>query len=642
MSGRALVAYSASSTHVQTTYDYLVSFGKYSGFSTSYVHVTHGACVEFDFNEFDIIFHNYCSRLCFSGYVSDSYRERLRAFQGPKILAVQDEYDRTDTLKAAIKDLGFDIVLTCVPQDSLEYVYPKAEFPGVTFITVFTGYVSDDFEIGRPPPPSLSDRPLLIGYRGRDIGGRYGRLGFDKFEIGRRMKEICDARGIATDIAMDEASRIYGVDWFHYLGRCRAMLGSESGSNVFDFDGAIEARFKAMTAANGGVPPSYAEFLPFVEALDGQIDMGQISPRVFECALMRTPMVLYRGRYSDAIRPDEHYIALDRDFSNVDEVLARLEDIPGLEAMAERAYAHLVASGAFNYRTFFGMVGDVARERLRGERLGVGTRSPAVPVDGLDSFVMNDWSVSERPSRCPDGVDRFAARIAIPEIRLLEAEDARLTREFDRFRATSVQALERRLEAGRHAYAHLAANGDAVDEMKLLPSGEMAEFLAKIDCEDASWRQEWDDILSRIATVQSQPITELPIAINTALVAIRERYKAMSARFMDFQATCQVENQRLQDAFVVFRKALPSSLLRMMTSGRISPAFMVFMLRYVAKGTLGICVAPARRIAHISARSLAGNARFQSMKIRVAVGFPRLIGPGRRVMGLFRSFVRGF
>lgn len=425
---RALVAYSMSSTFVQTTLDYLTAFKQFSGFEVDYVHVTHHAAMGFDFESYDIVFHNYCARLCFEGYVSDSYRERLRNFSGVKVLAVQDEYDHTDALKAAIKDLGFGIVLTCVPQDSLEYVYSRAEFPDVEFITVFTGYVPDDFASDLPSPKPLAERPIFIGYRGRDIGGRYGRLGFDKFEIGRRMKELCDARGIETDIAMDEASRIYGTAWFDFVGDCRAMLGSESGSNVFDFDGCIDARFKEMTAANGGVPPSYADFLPTVAGRDGEIEMGQISPRVFECAMMRTPMVLFKGRYSDAIVPDEHYIVLEKDFSNLDEVLARLQDLPALEAMTQRAFDHLVGSGRFTYRTFYAGIA-AAIERKLAERQRMRAESTA-PLPGRAPGVDEAGSVLEPATPHPLGAKSFKIRHDVAESALYRREFDRLIAEF--------------------------------------------------------------------------------------------------------------------------------------------------------------------------------------------------------------------
>ncbi len=365
MSRKLLVGYSMTSTHVQTTLDYLRALKSDLGYDTTYIHATHDAKIDFDLAAagYDIVFNNYCTRFCFDGYVSQSYRDALRRFPGLKVMAVQDEYDHTNRLKAAIKDCGFHIVLTCVPQDSLEYVYPRAEFPDVEFITVFTGYVPDGFAQSLPPAKPLADRKIVLGYRGRDIGPRYGRLGFEKYEIGRRMKEICDAQGVVNDIAMDEASRIYGTAWFDFVGDCRGMLGSESGSNVFDFDGSIAVALEQMKKSLGRLP-THSEFKSIVGKRDTEIDMGQISPRVFECAVMRTPMVLFRGRYSDAIEPDAHYIPLELDFSNADEVLRRLEDLPALEAMSRRAYEHLVESGNFGYKTNFGRLKTRFEDRL--------------------------------------------------------------------------------------------------------------------------------------------------------------------------------------------------------------------------------------------------------------------------------------
>src|SRR6185437_11230334 len=95
------------------------------GYEVHYIHVTHNANIAADFESYDVVFQNYCARLCFEDYVSQSYLKKLREFRGLKVLAVQDEYDHTDILKAKIKEFGFDIVLTCVPQNYLEYVYPR-------------------------------------------------------------------------------------------------------------------------------------------------------------------------------------------------------------------------------------------------------------------------------------------------------------------------------------------------------------------------------------------------------------------------------------------------------------------------------------------------------------------------------------
>ena len=368
---RVLVAYTASGTYVATTHDYLTSLARYMDADVRFVHATHDAILDFDLSGFDAVFHSYCARLCIPGYISPSYARQLQAFGGLKIAAVQDEYEQTHHLKQAIRDLGFDIVLTCAPPATAAKVYPKAEFPNVEFVQVLTGYVPDDL-IDSPYALPLRERPIVLGYRGRNLDARYGSLGFDKGEIGRRMKAACLARGVPCDIEWTEEGRLYGEAWPVFLGSCRATLGTESGSNLFDLDGGVERRFREMSARLGR-PPTHGEFFPSVRHLEDGVDMGQVSPRIFEAAALRTPMVLLRGRYSGVVRPDEHYIPLDKDYSNVDEVMEKLQDFALLETMAARAHRDLIASGAYSYRVF----GRTIEELIETRRPSRGAPAPA-------------------------------------------------------------------------------------------------------------------------------------------------------------------------------------------------------------------------------------------------------------------------
>ena len=141
----------------------------------------------------------------------------------------------------------------------------------------------------------LDERKTWVAYRGRDIGARYGRLGFEKYEIGRRMIEICAAQGIPYDIAMDDSSRIYGDAWYNFLGSSRTVLGSESGSNAFDFDGHLDDEINAYAATHRRAP-TYHELKHVLDPLEAPFNVGQISSRIFESAAMKTPMILFRGR----------------------------------------------------------------------------------------------------------------------------------------------------------------------------------------------------------------------------------------------------------------------------------------------------------------------------------------------------------
>jgi len=359
---RILVAYSMPWTFVSTTLDYLLALKNFTDYEVKYVHVTFGARMDFDINEYDVIFQNYCARLCFDDHVSDDYQKALMDFRGLKIIAVQDDYDQTEKLRSAIRRLGFHVLLTCIQKEFWPLIYPKSDLPGLTIVQGLTGYVPERIAKRRLPVVPLAERKTWVAYRGRDIGARYGRLGFEKFEIGRRMIEICAARGVPYDIAMDDASRIYGDAWFEFLGSSRTVLGSESGSNVFDFDGSLEEELRAFTAAHGR-RPTYQEFKHILDPMEAPFNVGQISPRIFESATMMTPMILFRGSYSNAIEADIHYIPLEKDFSNADAVLSRLNDLEYLQGFADRAYERLVRSGDFGYRSLARLLQDAIEQQ---------------------------------------------------------------------------------------------------------------------------------------------------------------------------------------------------------------------------------------------------------------------------------------
>jgi hypothetical protein len=360
---KILVAYSASSTYTSTVLHYLQALKKFTDFEVDYLHVTHDAIIDVDLNDYDVVFHNYCARLCFPDYISKSYEQALLLFRGLKVVAVQDDYDSTALLQQAIRRLGFHVLITCIQSEYWPIVYPESELPGVKIVQGLTGYIPDELLDQNTFAKPMEKREIFVGYRGRDIGARYGQLGYDKYRIGEVMIKFCEERGIPFDIAMDEESRLYGDAWFQFIGNTRAMLGSESGSNVFDFDGEVR-EFIADYERSVKRKASYLDVRQYLEPREEYFSVGQISPRVFECALLYTPMILFRGSYSDAISADAHYIALEKDFSNIDDVLRAVENVDYLKSLADQTYKHLVASGRYSYRAFGSFLAGVINEEF--------------------------------------------------------------------------------------------------------------------------------------------------------------------------------------------------------------------------------------------------------------------------------------
>lgn len=504
---RVLVAYSMTSTYVQTTRDYLEAFRKWPDCTVDFVHVTHGAKIGFDLDEYDVIVNSYCARLCFKDYVSDDYIGKLRKFGGVKILSVQDEYDHTNELKKAIRSIRFDLVLTCVPQDSVERVYPASEFPGVTFKTVLTGYVPTS--LGGTPDQirPLCERPIVVGYRGRDIGPRYGQLAYDKFRIGPSVRAYCQEHGVPHDIDVTEASRIYGPAWMEFIASCRTMLGTESGSNVFDFDGSLQREYEKRTVELGR-QPTYEEFLPVVASREGLVQMGQVSPRVFECAVQRTAMILFEGRYSDAIRPGEHYIALKKDLSNLAEVIEIAGNTDLLEAMVERAHTHLIASGSFSYERFARDLEAEARQVLARKKW----RARRGTMLGARPNVLAETPTKE-PLSATEYERSFRSRTAAAELlgrRTFKLEMTVQCRAM-RMRLDAILKLLARFDvadgeidgAGRRLLADLTELGAKIDACSLDPSPAEAEHVGA-GCPWQTLRDRQVDVFQRLQDLKVQ------------------------------------------------------------------------------------------------------------------------------------------
>jgi len=381
-----LVLYYETETFASNVYEHLSSLARFSDARVFFTHQNPKTPVN-DLALFDVVIIHYSIRLPFN-QIAEETAQALEAFGGLKALFIQDEYDNTHRAWHWIKRLGIKLVFSSVPEESMSRIYPPEEFPGVRFVSNLTGFAPEALaSVPAYPPPS--QRPLKIGYRGRALPIRYGSLGQDKVDVGRIVKAYCDAKGISNDIAWDEGSRLYGDSWYAFTASCRAMLGSESGSNVFDWDGTLQARIAEYRKQHPRASDQDV-YRALIAPLEMPGLMNQVSPRVFEAIACRTPLVLFEGQYSGVVLPDQHFIPLRRDGSNLDDVIARLRDDKEVDAMVERAYDDVLRPGRFGLPAFVRMVdGEIAAARARHGLLRA-IRQSAPPAN-LRPLVTRSW-----------------------------------------------------------------------------------------------------------------------------------------------------------------------------------------------------------------------------------------------------------
>jgi len=404
-----LMLYDDNSTHVSTVAEHLEGFRKHSRHrffflpATEFVGLADAKGAELDLSCYDALAIHYSVRVSVPDHLSAGIAAAVATYRGPKLLFAQDEYDNVETTRRWMERLGIDALFTNVPQESLDFVYPRDRFAKVDFIPTLTGYVPEDPSIDAFAMP-MAERTLRIAYRGRSLPHQYGALGREKYMIGLDMRRLALARGLAVDIEVAEGKRIYGADWYRFIGSARATLGTESGCNVFDFKGEL----RRLARQHKDMPfEAFAE--RYLKGHEGLVKMNQISPKIFEAIRLRTALVLFEGEYSGAVRAGEHYILLKKDYSNVEDVFAQLEDISVLEAMTERAYRDVIVAGRYSLRRFVEGVDDYLSRRAMGRRRATIFSVPVAAIydegaelmlrPGPNAMLLNDTVLAQQVNR---------------------------------------------------------------------------------------------------------------------------------------------------------------------------------------------------------------------------------------------------
>lgn len=75
-----------------------------------------------------------------------------------------------------------------------------------------------------------------------------------------------------------------------------------------------------------------------------------ISSRHFDAIGTKTVQILFEGRYNDILKPDEHYISLKKDFSNIEGVMERFRDKNFLKNTVDGAYEYVINNHTYRHR----------------------------------------------------------------------------------------------------------------------------------------------------------------------------------------------------------------------------------------------------------------------------------------------------
>lgn len=326
---------------------------------------------------FDAIVIHYSLFVLGEHFLPPDIEKFVSGFDGLKVHFIQDEYRRINDMAAKIESLGIHVLFSALAAKNVARVYHHQGISDVIKYGTLPGFIPQellDEEVAK-----INDRMLDVGYRARPIHFWLGSHGQQKQELVRGFREAASGAGLRIDISDIETERLYGQDWVDFVKSAKVMLGTEGGASVFDFTGEIQERVEKYVKDNPGATFDEVHEL-FLAEHDGNIVHGAITPRIFEAITLKTGLVLFPGTYRGVLKPWVHYIPLERDFSNIDQVISLIKDDAYLQSMVDRTYEDIVDSERYTMKRFIADF-DLALDRAIGilAKHGPCKRKPRLP-----------------------------------------------------------------------------------------------------------------------------------------------------------------------------------------------------------------------------------------------------------------------
>jgi hypothetical protein len=202
------------------------------------------------------------------------------------------------------------------------------------------------------PTTDPDTRPIDLGYRADDSPPYLGHD--ERRRIAAYFQDYAGALGLRVDVSLNPADRLADAAWAAFLNRCRGQLGTEAGGDYFSLTDEHRLKVNAYVVEHPGA--SFDEIYDrFCRGVD-PVPLRIISGRNIEAAATRTVQLLFEGEYDGYLRPDTHYIALEKDFGNAGDAIAKFRDRAFCRRLTDNAYE--LAMREFTYDRLVGRLRD--------------------------------------------------------------------------------------------------------------------------------------------------------------------------------------------------------------------------------------------------------------------------------------------
>jgi hypothetical protein len=195
------------------------------------------------------------------------------------------------------------------------------------------------------PGPELVERPIDIGYRA--FAGPAWLGHWQREDIAQAFLDHTQDR-LKLDISLQSEDRFSREQWRRFLQMCKAQLCVPAGGDFFELTDQTRLRVEAYLKEHPDATRHQLEKL-FPDPA-GSVPFRVMNSRLLEAAATGTVQIMYNMQFEAPLIPDEDYLALNADHSNIEDVIRQFQDHSRLKEVAENCSRKI--SGFANYKKY--------------------------------------------------------------------------------------------------------------------------------------------------------------------------------------------------------------------------------------------------------------------------------------------------
>lgn len=268
--------------------------------------------------------------------------KRVLEYRRSKLLIfIGNEFKLIPEKISLINELNADYIASQLPLDTANWLYDGC--PNAEVMSVPHALNPDKFK----PMISQSKRAIDIGVRAYEYPWYLGDK--ERTDILNYFVSMSDNGQINADISFDPNDRFNRDGWVNFLNSCKGTVSTEAGTSFLE-KGDITRELVNKYVGLKTTKTFDEIYDKFFKNYKNPVSGKCISSRHFDVIGTKTCQIMFSGRFNDILKPNEHYISLEKDFSNIDEVMERFLDDTYRSQMVDSTYDYVRELHTHNHR----------------------------------------------------------------------------------------------------------------------------------------------------------------------------------------------------------------------------------------------------------------------------------------------------